>query len=115
MMPVIIERDESAGVTQDDYEYTRVVETAGRIVRVRVRRNYYPHQSYAVAEVLADDMTWTQLAVEPRNNWVHDTPRPCPMIHAASELGATADHLVHRAAEILARPRSRPRTGCSSP
>lgn len=28
MMPVIIERDESAGITQDDYEYTRVVETA---------------------------------------------------------------------------------------
>jgi hypothetical protein len=103
-MPTITERDETAEVTQHDYRYTRVVETAGRVVRVRVRRDNYPHQSFAVAEVLADDMTWTHLAAEAPNNWVHTTPRPTPMIHAATQLGEIAEHLVNRAAEILVPP-----------
>jgi hypothetical protein len=49
-------------------------------------------------------MTWTHLADEAPNNWVHDTPSPSPMVHAATELGPLADRLVHRAAEILAPP-----------
>ncbi|MGH3630603.1 MAG: hypothetical protein ACRDRL_24585 [Sciscionella sp.] len=57
-----------------------------------------------VAEVLAADMTWTHLADEAPNNWVHDTPSPSPTVHAATELGALADRLVHRAADILSPP-----------
>jgi len=56
--------EETAEVAKYRYHYTRVVETIGRVVRVRIERGVRPSQSHAVAEVLADTMTWTHLAHE---------------------------------------------------
>jgi hypothetical protein len=100
----ITDLDESAGITRGRYHYTRVVSIAGRTVRARIQRDFYPQQSCAVAEVLAEDMTWTHLADDPPSNWIDNTPPPSPMIHAATELGPVAARLIGRATEILAPP-----------
>lgn len=103
-MPTITERDETAGATKDRYHYTRVVETAGHVVRVRIVRDYYAHQSLAVAEALADNLTWTRLAEDAPGNWWTTTPTPSVGTHAAAALGPIAQRLIHRAADILAPP-----------
>ena len=100
--PVIIDRDDTAGCNRHRYYYTRVAETGGRVVRAHVTRDSYLEQCTATVAVLADDMTWTHLAAEDPNRWVHDTPHPPPVIHAATELGPLVEHLLRRAAEILA-------------
>jgi hypothetical protein len=102
------ERDEHGAASAQEYSYSRVVEIAGHIVRARVIRDHYPQQCLAAAEVLADDMTWTRIAENAPNNWVHDTPRPSSTValHAATELGAVAEELLCRAAAILTPPPS---------
>lgn len=40
--PVIITRDETAGSARQNYHFTRVVETSGRIVRAHVVRDSLP-------------------------------------------------------------------------
>jgi hypothetical protein len=106
----MFERDEHGAASAQRYTYIRVVEIAGRIVRARVVRDYYPQHCLAAVEVLADDMTWTRIAENAPNNWVHDTPRPSATVavHAATELGAVAERLLCRAAAILTAPPSAP-------
>lgn len=96
------ERDEATGATPTSYHHTRVVEFAGRTIRARVERDYYINQSFAVAEVLSDQMTWTSLAADAPSNWWHDTPRPSADVPAAAALGALTERLLGRAVEILA-------------
>jgi hypothetical protein len=108
MPATMIELDESAGATENRYHYTRVVQIAGRTVRTRIQRDYYVRQSFAVVEVLANDMTWTHLADDAPGNWHATTPTPNPTVHAATELSELADQLAHRAAEILAPPPNTP-------
>jgi hypothetical protein len=98
------ERDEATGATATSYHHTRVVEFAGRTLRARVERDYYINQSFAVAEVLSDQMTWTSLAADAPSNWWHGTPRPSADVHAATALGPLTERLLSRAAEILAAP-----------
>jgi hypothetical protein len=105
MLATITALDDSGGVTQHRYHYTRTVRIAGHTVRARVVRDFYPQQSCAVAEVLADTMTtWTHLADDDPCNWFATTPSPRPTLHTAAELGAIAEQLLHRAAEILTPP-----------
>lgn len=104
MTTTITARDHASGVDRHRYHHTRVVETCGCIVRVRVVRDSYSQQSCAVAEVLADNLTWTHLADDAASNWWHNTPPPSLAVHAETELGDIADRLVRRAAEILAPP-----------
>jgi hypothetical protein len=104
MTTAMTERDEAAGATSNRYHYTRVVELSGRTVRARVERDYYLNQSCAVAEVLNDQMTWTNLAADAPANWWHDTPTPNPTVHATTVLGPLAGTLLRRAAEILTSP-----------
>ncbi|WP_162830311.1 hypothetical protein [Amycolatopsis palatopharyngis] len=42
----------------------------------RIQRDFYRAQSCAVAEVLADDMTWTHLAADEPINWIDATTLP---------------------------------------
>jgi len=105
-------RDEHAGATSNRYQYTRIVEIAGRTVRANIERDFYLDQSLAVAEVLNDRMTWTSLAADAQSNWWHTTPSPNPDVDAAAVLGPLAERLLRRAAEILASP---PTTSTVSP
>jgi hypothetical protein len=50
-------------------------------VRVRVHRDFYPHQSSAAAELLSGAGTWTVLAVDPAENW-HPRRLPLPEVAA---------------------------------
>lgn len=100
--PTIDIRDESAGSRGQSYHLARVAQTCGRIVRARVHRDYYLHQSTATVEVLADDMTWTNLADAAPDTWVHGTPPPAPNLHPVAELDHVVGELLDRAARILA-------------
>ena len=104
MPAVITELDVAASVDRHRYGYTRTVRIGERVVRARVRRDYYPHQSLAVAEVLAADLSWTHLLDEAPGNWWASTPAPAGDVYAVAELGAIAEGLINRAAEILAPP-----------
>jgi hypothetical protein len=70
-------------------------------VRIRITRGAAPVPSRAVAEVL-DGTAWTHLAYDSPDNWIATTPPPSSTVHVSNELGAVAERLIHRAAEILA-------------
>ncbi|EHR53428.1 hypothetical protein SacmaDRAFT_5278 [Saccharomonospora marina XMU15] len=98
----ITELDHSTSCDQHRYRYSRIVRLGRHRVRARIQRDFYSTQSCAVAEVLADNMTWTLLATDDPNNWIDDTTPPGQgPIHCATELGPLADTLINRAAAIL--------------
>ncbi len=100
--PRVTELDEGASCDKHRYSYTRIVRIGGHRVRAHIQRDFYDFQSYAVAEVLADNMTWTHLATNDPVNWIYNTPSPTQgPIHCATELGHLADILINRAAAIL--------------
>jgi hypothetical protein len=84
-MPSMTERDEATGATATSYHHTRVVEFAGRTLRARVERDYYINQSFAVAEVLSDQMTWTSLAADAPSNRRPRCHRARPADRASSQ------------------------------
>ncbi|WP_051400200.1 hypothetical protein [Haloechinothrix halophila] len=95
------ELDECADADRHRYSYDRIVKIGERRVRIRVRRDFYPQQSVAVAEVLADSMTWTHLATEPTAAWFYETALPGTAVDARAELGSITDLLIGRATAIL--------------
>lgn len=96
------ELDECANADRHHYSYDRVVKIGERRVRACVRCDFYPQQSNATVEVLADDMTWTHLATEPTTAWFHDTPPPGTVVFdVRAELGGITDLLIGRATAIL--------------
>src|SRR3954454_12664019 len=96
MNALMTERDEATGATPTSYHHTRVVEFAGRTLRARVERDYYINQSFAVAGVLSDQMTWTSLAADAPGNWWHHTPLPSADVRAATALGPLTERLLGR-------------------
>ncbi|MBB5155916.1 hypothetical protein [Saccharopolyspora phatthalungensis] len=101
MNPTII--DETIGGDNNTYLYAQTVRTpSGRTVRAKVKRNSYRHQSSAVAHVLADDMTWTDLAFEPPENWWEKTPSPSnPRLDIVAELAPLVEKLIDQALMII--------------
>ena len=98
----VTELDHSASCDPHRYSYSRIVRIGEHRVRARIQRDYYRAQSCAVAEVLADDMTWTCLAADDPVNWIDATTPPGQgSIHCATELGHLADTRINRAAAIL--------------
>lgn len=98
----VTELDEGASCERHRYSYSRIVRMGGHRVRARIERDFYAFQSCAVAEVLADNMTWTHLATDDPANWIDATTPPGQgPIHCATELGHLADTLINRAATIL--------------
>jgi hypothetical protein len=85
------------------YELTRAYHVDGHVLRVRVYRDFYARQSYAVAEILTPQHTWTVVATAPGTQWHHTTPSITP---DASPLTPVADDLLRRASRILTPPPS---------
>jgi hypothetical protein len=89
----------TAGQTGQGYCLTRVYKICGDVVRVRIERDAYLRQSFAVAEVLAADRTWTALVTNPASNWHGSTPSHASEVPEV--LGFLADGLAIRATTIL--------------
>jgi hypothetical protein len=84
------------------YTLTEVHHRAGRVLRVRIRRDQLASKSFALVEVLTPCWTWTELAGEPPSRWHVDTP---PVQCADKEtLTGIIEALLERAAAILAPP-----------
>lgn len=102
-MSELFTRDEQSSGTRNGYHYARIIEFNGRVVRAFVKRDSYIQQSYAVAEVLNDQMKWTNLTAEAPDDWWPGTPLPYDNdVDAAAVLGSVAERLLNRAATILA-------------
>lgn len=92
------------------YQMTREVETAGRVVRVVIRRGRDHWNSFAVADVLTDAGTWHRLADVPPELWINGTPRLSDTIDVTAALGALAERLVVRSCELITSPPQMPHT-----
>ncbi|MGF7234400.1 MAG: hypothetical protein ACQSGP_05505, partial [Frankia sp.] len=79
---------------------TRVYRIGDDTVRVRIFRDHYPDQSYALADVLRPNREWTNLATNPPSGW-HHTTRPAHP-NDTTAFSGLADRLAARAATILA-------------
>ena len=91
--------DRSFGERGQGYDLTEIRRTAaGHLVRVRIHRDSYLHQSYARVEVLTPAMTWTDLADEPAAAW---HPGTSYRSSTATPLENVAERLFQRAAAIL--------------
>jgi transcriptional regulator with XRE-family HTH domain len=67
--------DRHVGYTNEGYRIDLVArDDTGHKVRVHVLHSITASKSYAVAEVLAADLTWTNLATESPSNWHDDIP-----------------------------------------
>ncbi|WP_412538691.1 hypothetical protein R8Z50_22900 [Longispora sp. K20-0274] len=93
--------DREFATTSQGYKLTRVDKLDEHTVRIRVYRDFYRIQSYAVAEVLTPAKTWTNVASSEPSHW-HDT---VPSHHSATlsdvVLDDIAEQLLRRAATIL--------------
>jgi hypothetical protein len=79
----------------DTRSLTSIYKHGTDLVRVRVVRNCYEYQSFAVAEVMSGDRKWTELTHAPRDQWWAYTANP------KCTLDVIADDLAARAAKIL--------------
>ncbi|MGH8878814.1 MAG: hypothetical protein ACRD0P_15985 [Stackebrandtia sp.] len=81
------------------YELTRLHRVAGRIVRVRVRRDFYPQQSSATVALLSRDGNWTELTRIPTADWYqHTSYQPD---HPRKVLRPVTEELTNRAVALL--------------
>lgn len=105
-MTIIAEIGTSIGrTTNDGPKITRTYRLGQYTVRVRVARDSYMTQSYAVAEVLTPALTWTNLCEQPPENFFEHAPTHGPKAAASQELLLKlADDLARRGARILRVP-----------
>ncbi|MFI2663435.1 hypothetical protein [Micromonospora carbonacea] len=87
------------GEHRQGYDLTEIRRTSGGILlRVRIHRDAYQHQSYAVVEAFTPAMTWTALTTEPASEWHAATPNrssgPAPLEGLADRLFARADAIL---------------------
>lgn len=101
---VMTTRDETAEATGNRYRYSRIVDTAGHVVRVRIERDFYDSYSFAQVEVINGVKCWTHLLDEPVRDWWDTTPSPRKDINVAAVLAPVAERLLRRAATILGPP-----------
>lgn len=87
--------DRTFGEHRQGYDLTEIRRTDGNLLRVRIHRDAYQHQSYALVEVFTPAMTWNPLATEPASTWHAGTPyrstSPAPLEHLAERLFQRAD------------------------
>ncbi|GLY68735.1 hypothetical protein [Amycolatopsis taiwanensis] len=102
MTAVITHRYETAVATGNSYRYDRVVDIAGRKVRVRIERQFCHSYNVAFVDVTNDEKSWTRVVEDLACQWWNTTPAPSKHIDAAAVLGPVADQLLHRAVMILA-------------
>lgn len=113
--------DETTDTATHHYRLTQTHHLDGHTIRVRVHRDFYPHQSWAYAEVLTPALNWTELATAPASDWHPATPTPTPTARTATDgldcLRPIADHLTQRAQRLLStitHPTT-PATACATP
>lgn len=102
--------DDNFFLYHQGYQLQRVYcDSAGRSIRVRIKRDSYKQQSYAVAEALTPALTWTELVAELPDQWFATSPyvttgHPNPATAAKAEalLDQVATRLLDRAAAVLA-------------
>lgn len=93
--------DEDFGVNRgSSYTYTRTVHLGPHTVQVRVKRSLLPDDSWAVAEILSADLTWTALAHSHSDHWFEHTDEPYG-VNAKAELNEIADDLIGRVTAIM--------------
>jgi len=93
--------DEDFGVHRDScYTCTRIVHLGPYTVQARVKRGFLAEDSWAVAEILSADLTWTVLVHSHSDHWFEHTAEPYG-VDAKAELNAIADDLIRRAAAII--------------
>ncbi|WP_194909614.1 hypothetical protein [Catenulispora rubra] len=98
-MNVITELETTIGrTTNKGPRITRVWHCGDHTIRARVAHDSYRQQSYAVAEVLTPNMTWTEICETPPEDFhaepfAHDR-KPTP---TEDELVKLADELMRRA------------------
>ncbi|RLK24713.1 hypothetical protein DER29_2644 [Micromonospora sp. M71_S20] len=91
--------DRSFGAHSAGYDLSEIRRTDdGHRLRVRIRRDSYQRQSYALVEVLTPGLTWTNLADEPASAWHPATPYRSP---TPTPLESFAERLFQRAVVIL--------------
>jgi hypothetical protein len=66
--------DSAAHVDSQAYRYELIFALGRRVLRVRVKRDHYPQQSYATGEMLSDVGTWIRMLSEPVESWYPGTP-----------------------------------------
>lgn len=104
--------DNAFSLYHQGYQLTRVSKLgSGHKVRVRVCRDSYLNQSYAVAEVLNADLKWTDLVSEAAESWHPGSPylashfgadHPARNGKPEALLNQIADRLLTRATAVLA-------------
>ncbi|WFE59564.1 hypothetical protein [Micromonospora sp. WMMD712] len=87
------------GEHRQGYDLTEIRRSsAGALLRVRIHRDAYQHQSYALVEVFTPAMSWTALTSEPASGWHAATPYrssgPVPLESLADRLFARADAIL---------------------
>lgn len=102
----VIEVDTTIGrTTNDGPRITRIYLSGQHTVRVRIARDFYQIQSYAQAEVLTQELTWTVLCEQPPQQFFDQSPLHGPNAAATEAFLLTlADDLARRAAQILRVP-----------
>lgn len=59
-----------------DYQLTEIHHLGEYIVRVDIRRDGYPAQSFARVQILSTTKEWTTLATAPVGEWYERSPGP---------------------------------------
>ena len=92
--------DEDFGVDSgSSYFYRRTVHLGQYTVRARVRRGGRSDDSWAVAEILNADLTWTELASSDGSRWYKHTAQY--NVNPKDELDKVADDLIQRVMAII--------------
>ncbi|GGN23826.1 hypothetical protein GCM10011609_76910 [Lentzea pudingi] len=97
--PVTVDEDFDVN-SGSSYSYTRTVHLGPYTVQMRVQRSIRPHDSWAVAEILSADLTWTALAHTHSDRWFEHTTEPYG-VNAKDELNEIADDLIRRVIAII--------------
>jgi hypothetical protein len=85
-----------------DYQLTEIHHIDGHIVRIDIRRDGYPEQSFARVQILAITKQWTTLATAPVGEWHEHTPGPSRLGGVPPIVRRLATRLRERAERILA-------------
>lgn len=94
--------DTTFRIGSQDYQLTEIHHLGGHIVRVDIRRDAYPQQSWAHAQILSTTKQWTTLVTAPVPDWYERSPGPWQLREVPPLLGRLATQLRERAQRILA-------------
>lgn len=85
-----------------DYQLTEIQHLDGHTVRVDIRRDGYPEQSWARVQILSATKEWTTLATAPVGEWYERSPGPSRLGGIPLIVRCLAMKLRERAERILA-------------